>query len=334
MAKEPTFEETLQELLNTEKAFQSKHLVSFSDLNSDNYKLLKNTWLEIRSERRLKVMEALEDLMEEETIYSFSDVARIALEDIQPKVRSSAIRLLYEEENLKLIPVFIRMMNKDPDAEVRATAAGALGYFVYLGAMEEIPEDQAIRVVDSLVVKMNGDDQPLVRRRALESMGFATRTDVNALIRNSYLTQDPEWVASAIFAMGRSGLADWEKFILNELTNPEPDVQLEAIRAAGELNLESARIPLMKLWASADNLEDEIRFSILTSLGSIGGEGVRELLRQVLEDSTSEDEMEIIEDALEDLDFLEDDQRPLLINFEGLEINDNDATGQKDEDDE
>lgn len=324
---EPTFEDAMKELLDLSKPYEPKFLRQFSDVSSDQLKALKLAWPDSKPERRIKLMEGLEEILELDTRYSFLDLARFALEDINPKVRTSALRLLYEEEDLKLIPVFIRLMKKDPEPEVRATAASTLGFFVYLGMMEEIPEDQAIRVVDALVVKMNGDDLPLVRRRALESMGFATRPDVNALVRDAYLSRDKEWMASALFAMGRSGVPTWEKIILEELTNPEPDIQLEAVRAAGEMYLESARLPLMNLLAAPELLDDEVRLSAMLALGSIGGEGVRELLKEALEECEDEEEIEIIESALENLDFTEEAERPLLFNFEDLEIDDDDESG-------
>jgi HEAT repeat protein len=318
--QEPGFDEILKALLDAGKSYEPRSLEKLSDLLPEQLKALKQAWPEIKPERRIALMEGLEEIMELETRYSFVDIARFALDDLHPKVRISALRLLYEEEDIKLISVIIRMMNKDPDAEVRATAAGTLGFFVYMGVMEEISEEQATRVVDALVVKMNGEDLPLVRRRALESMGFASRVDVNILIRNAYLSHDHEWMSSAIFAMGRSGIALWEKFILAELTNPEPDVQLEAVRSAGEMYLESARQPLLDLMENSEQVDDDIRLAAITALGRIGGEGVREALLAALEICEDEDENEIIEEALSDLDFEEGNDRSLLLNFEDLEM--------------
>jgi HEAT repeat protein len=317
---EPTFETILHEIQDLSKPYEPRSLEKFSDLTPEQFKVLKEAWPNLKPERRIALMEGLEEIMEFETRYFFVDIARFALEDLNPKVRTSALRILYEEDDHKFIPIFIRMMNKDPEPEVRATAASTLGYFVYLGELEEIPEELLTRVLDALVVKMNGDDLPLVRRRALESMGFASRSDVNALVRNAYQSKDKEWMASALFAMGRSGIPTWEKFILAELTNPEPDIQLEAVRSAGEMSLEAAREPLFKLLDNSDILDDEVRLSIMISLSSIGGEGVREVLEEALNNSEDEEESEILESVLEDLDYTDEIERPLLFNFEELEI--------------
>jgi HEAT repeat protein len=326
---EPTFETILHEIQDLSKPYEPHSLEKLSDLTPEQFKVLKEAWPGLKPDRRIAIMEGLEEIMEVETRYYFVDIARFALEDLNPKVRTSALRILYEEDDHKFIPIFIRMMNKDPEPEVRATAASTLGYFVYLGELEEIPEELVTRVLDALVVKMNGDDLPLVRRRALESMGFSSRSDVNALIRIAYQSKDKEWIASALFAMGRSGISAWEKFVLEELDNPEPDIQLEAVRSAGEMSLEAAREPLFKLLENSDILDDDVRLAIMISLSLIGGEGVRELLETALENSEDEEEIEILESALEDLDFTDELERPLLFNFDELAI-DPENTDQQD----
>lgn len=333
--KQATFEDALQALLDNNTPFSPRYLDKFSDLSPEQISALKKIWPDVKPERRISLLEDLEDLMDVETLVSFTGVARIALEDLNPKVRTSAIRLLWEESDPRLISVFIRMMNKDPDAGVRATAAASLGYFVYQGMMEELDDETTTRVVDALVVKMNGDDQPLVRRRALEAMGYAVRPDVNALIRNSYATRDREWMASALFAMGRSGSEIWNEMVLAELMNPDVDVQLEAVRAAGELAIADARRPLMNLLQNNEELDDEVRLAALVSLGSIGGEGVRELLMEALDEAEEdEEEAEIIESALDELNFIEETGGNLMFDFADQELQlDDEFLSPDDEDD-
>ncbi len=139
-------------------------------------------------------------------------VRALRLTDPDAEVRTRAICLLDEFEDIKLISSFIKILKDDTDVETRAEAATALGKFVELGELEEIPEQARRQVEDALLEKANSEDQLLVRRNALEALGFSSRPEVITLIESSFRRQNPEWQASALFAMGRSFDERWEEF--------------------------------------------------------------------------------------------------------------------------
>ncbi len=68
-------------------------------------KQLKKSWPEVSTRRKHTLLEDLEDLAEADTLTSFDDLARTLLDDPDPEVRTRAIRLLWECEDVKLIPV-------------------------------------------------------------------------------------------------------------------------------------------------------------------------------------------------------------------------------------
>jgi len=89
------------------------------------------------------------------------------------------------------------------------------------------------------------------------------------------------------------------------LRHTQTSVQAEAVRAAGELALDAARRPLLQMLE--DELQDsEVRLAIYWSLSKIGGEDVRETLEDRLEESEDEEEIDILEDSLDNLDFTEE----------------------------
>jgi HEAT repeat protein len=299
------FKQVVAELLDASKPFSPTYLHRFSDIDPADLAALRIEWPQVNPERRVHLLEDLEDLADTDTLVSFDDLARFALGDTDGRVRAAAIRLLWETNDEKLIPIFINMMKTDPDEMVRAGAAGALGLFVFLGELEEIEKKNYQKVHDNLLAVYRGQDKPIVRRRAVEALGYSGNEEVPAIIEESYASPDKDWQASALFAMGRSADERWEGHILAKLNSSEPDVQLEAVRAAGELELEKARKPILDLLKRAKTLDVDLRGAAVWSLSQIGGEGVREKLEKMAETAEDEDESYFIDEALDNLDFKE-----------------------------
>jgi HEAT repeat protein len=299
------FKQVIADLLDNNRPFSPTHLHRFSDIDPADLASLRIAWPQAEVQRRVSLMEDLEDLADSDTLVSFDDLARFALEDSDPRVRAVAIRLLWETDDPKLIPVFIKMMKTDPDEVVRAGAAGGLGLFVYLGELEEINADQLERVENSLLAVYHGNDKPIVRRRALEALGYSSRDEVTELIQLAFKSNDKDWQASSLFAMGRSADESWSELILSKLDDPDLEVRLEAVRAAGELELTEARLPLIEMISDSEVLDVDLRAAAVWALSQIGGDGVRAALEKLSESIDDDDEAFFIEEALDNLDFKE-----------------------------
>ena len=241
---------------------------------------------------------------------SFDDLARSLLKDDDPQVRVRAINLLWECSDPKLVPLYFSILDNDPDLDSRATAASILGQYISLGELDKIPSELLHAIEENLLSILKDDTPDLIKRRALEALGASTRRDVDSLIETSYHQKSTDWIVSAIHAMGRSSDERWEKFVLAHLFDQEQEIKSEAINAAGKLELESARTPLLDLLE--DEEEEEIRKEIIWSLSCIGGEDVRSRLEELL-DLADEDEIDFLEEAVENLLFTEElDQFSLL----------------------
>ncbi|MDO8971082.1 MAG: HEAT repeat domain-containing protein [Saprospiraceae bacterium] len=300
------FSQILDSLLEVKLSFPAMYLHRFSDLSGNDLAQFKNVWAKVTIDRRLSILVDLEEAAEADTMVSFDEVAKIALIDSDARVRASALKLLWESEDNRLIPTFISMLEKDDDAAVRASAAAALSLFVFKGELEEIPAVMLKKVEESLLKVLKSDQPPLVCRRALESLGYSGREEVPALLKEAYQSPDGEWQASALFAMGRSADIRWEKMVIDRLDALETEVKLEAIRAAGQLELESARHILIEMLDNYQELEEEIRMATAWSLSQIGGNNVREVLEKLIENVEDEDEADYFDLALENLQFTQD----------------------------
>jgi HEAT repeat protein len=219
-------------------------------------------------------------------------------------VRTRAIRLLDETTDVKLVPIFIKMLTTDEDVETRAEAATALGKYVQLGELEEIPAQTQRKVEDALLERANSEDQLQVRRNALESLGFASRPEVVTLIESAARRENPDWQASALFAMGRSFDERWEEQVLLHLDDVNSVVRLAAIEAAGELRLASASMALLKVLEDED--DDDLSSAAIWSLSQIGGEDARLYIENLLDLAEDDEDAEFLQEALDNLEFTDE----------------------------
>jgi len=115
--------------------------------------------------------------------------------------------------------------------------------------------------------------------------------------------------------------------VLSKLHAPDEDIRSEAIHAAGELELASARSILL------DSLEDEedleLRRELIWALSKIGGEGVRNRLEEILEAEEDDEEADFIEEAMDTLSFTED-----MAQFDLFDLNPDTELREADLDDE
>jgi len=299
MDKNSSIHQVIAALLDLEKVFPPKLLYALSDLDPEELRVLKVAWKTIPLVRRQALLEDLAELASHDTLLMFEEVGKIGLYDDEDAVIVRAIDLLFDCEDHRLPAKYISLLiSKDHDELVHAAAANALGPFVYFGELEDIPEELLERVTAALLIATRNDPSDLVRRRALESLGYSGNEVVPALIRQAAARDDMLWLESALFAMGRSADEVWKPYVLENLTHEEQTVQMQAIHAAGELSLDEARPTLAKL-LKQPHQDSEIRKEAIWALGEIGGDAVIELLETVLERAEDDEETTLIEEAID-----------------------------------
>lgn len=309
-----SFQKVIAEIAEGGEEISRASLQQFSDIDPASLKALQQAWPSIPAARKRKLLEGLEALADEDTLVSFEDFARSLLADPDAEVRMRAIRLLDECDDQRLMTSFIRMMTDDQDAETRSQAATALGRFVELGELEEIPQESRRQLEDALLEKANGEDQVLVRRSALEALGYSSRPEVITLIESAFRRENPDWQASALFAMGRSYDERWEDAVLSRLTDVNPLIRLAAVEAAGELRLASARTLLFQVLEEEE--EENITSAAIWSLSQVGGEDVRLYIENLLDVAEDEEDVKFLEDALENVEFTDELNRFDLLSIE------------------
>ena len=314
------FKRLVAALLNDQEPFLPRFLHRFSDLSSEDSQSLAQAWPKITLQRRISLMEDLEELNQADDLLSFEEVCQLAIKDPNPLVRLSAVKILHEYELTQFIPNFIQIAQQDPDVHVRAAAAAALGAFIYLGEVDKLHSSRLQRVEEALLVILHGQDESQVRQRALESLGFSSRAEMLPAIELAYTDPNPEWLIAALNAMGRSADRKWKSKVAAMLDHPHPLVRAEAASAAGELEIKTAVPRLLKMLHDTDL---DVRMAAIWALSQLGGKGVRKALEKRLESTDDEDETSLLENALDNLDFTDDLGTISLLNIS--------ETGEEDE---
>ncbi len=232
------------------------------------------------------------------------------LDDSDAEVRGEAIACLWLDPDPRWIDVLMRKVDSDVHADVRAHAISALGRYVYEGeiAMDDgwdspevsINADAYARVTDFLFGIAQDPEEALeTRRYAIEALAFRTGDDkVLDLIEWAYQHKDRRMKVSAIFAMARNGDARWTDVILRELHSADPEIQHEAIHAAGELSLFEAADALMELIRDK-GLPKSLRLLAIYSLGGTGADSAYPFLERLAR-SRDRDVRQVAQDAIEE----------------------------------
>jgi HEAT repeat protein len=265
----------------------------------------------------------LKRLVESEDVFGDNQSIFLAyLSDLDPEVRSLAIQGLWDYPDPDLIDLLIDIAKRDPDQPVRHRAIAVLGRYVYEGEMadydfdwgeleavirkDELPEESYRRVVAFLLDIARDQSAPLdTRRLSIEALGFSSEPEIVELVEQAYHEPSVEMKAGALFAMGRSGLERWDAYILANLDSPAPQVQLEAVRAAGELFLDEAAPVLLSL---ADSATDQnLRYEAIWALGHMKSPDVWQFLDDISQDPTEDEEIrQIAEAALDEYEMLQE----------------------------
>jgi HEAT repeat protein len=244
--------------------------------------------------------------MEADTLLSCDDFARFALDDEDANVRSRAISLLWECEDPKLAGRFAEMLSNDPSDIVRAAAASALGKFVLMGELEEISRKVFSETIDLLLQVYTSELSERVRQEILRSLSYSGQRDITIMIQEAFLSDKKDWKIAALESMGRSADNRWKDHVISTLDHSDEDYQYEAIRAAGELELKPARLSLLEMLMEDEIANSDLRFQVIWALSKIGGESVYETLQELLDNAEDDDEIDVLELALENLEFTDD----------------------------
>lgn len=289
----------LEDLKEPGRSVTESRLTQLSNLEGEALNRLAESWAEIPVDRRLKLLQRLFELTEDNVQFDFDAVFQQALQDAEPAIRVEGIAGLWESDDPRLADRFAEILVNDDAAQVRASAASALGKFILMGELGELAEQVSEQYRTLLIRNFEDPAQPLeVRGAALESLGSSTAPEIADLIAGAHASREPRLRRSALYAMGRHLDPRWIPILLNELENEDPQIRQEAVLAIGEMEDRRTVPEVVRLTRDEDSM---VRLAAIDALAQIGGAQARRALQAL---STSEDEAirDGAEEALEALD--------------------------------
>ena len=191
----------------------------------------------------------------------------------------------------------------DEPEQLRARATISLGPVLEQADTDgfEDPDDVPItertfrNIQDSLEKLYRDTSTPKeVRRRSLEASVRAPQTWHQDSIRHAYSSGDKEWMLTAVFSM--RWVRGFDDQILLALKSGDPEIQYEAVNAAGNWELDAAWSHIVELLNDAHSPKP-LLLAAIGAVGSIRPAEAREILVD-LADSDDEEIAEAIAEAM------------------------------------
>jgi len=303
--KKNKFSDILSELRENNRELTYKEIQSFSDLSEENLEQFRQTWNMLSNKRKEMFFELLLVEFMSNTLMDFSEIALIGLNDEDPIIRRGSLKLLMDNRKSYFLDRLISISKQDPDTEVRLDAISTLGYFLIDTDTAERGKNKAEKVLKALESLMESPDK-LTRLRVMEDLAYVDHPSIIPLVYASLTSNNDTEIASGLRAVQNSLNRRWAANVIENLDHPNPDVQYEAIKAVGELQLKRARNRILSLLARFDQLDDDILDATILTASQLGGNQVKEMIEMIEEVFEDEEDMaELFEEAKSNLELVD-----------------------------
>jgi len=206
--------------------------------------------------------------------------------------------------NDELADELLSILEKESESEtIRSLAAISLGPVVEQSDIEGFEDPDDIPVIEETFERIRETLRKLymdagvpvkVRRRVLETSVRSPQKWHRDAVRAAYRSDEDDWKLTALFCMRY--IRGFDKQILESLESSDPDIEYEAVSAAGTWGLKGAWSHIVNLVTSEDT-EKNLLLAAIEAVPGIRPKETAEILDELL-DSDDEDIVDAVHEAL------------------------------------
>ncbi len=197
--------------------------------------------------------------------------------------------------------------NNNETDEIRSTAVIALGPALEMADIQGFDDEDDILISEKLFQSikrslyqlfMNEELSKDLRRRILEASVRATQNWHQDVLPKAYTSDDQDWQLTAVFCM--CYIRGFDDQILKSLESRHPDIQYQAVCAAGNWALEAAWPYIADIFKSAE-IDKELLFAAIEAVVNIRPEEASYVIGHLIDS----DDQDIVDAAFEALSMAE-----------------------------
>lgn len=300
--KRNLFAEAYRKIEAAAEALTENEAQVFSNIDESERKAFLTAWRRMNDASRSFLFHELRAAFERDELLDYTPLIRAGLDDPEADVRMGALSLIPAEVSKEFVEPLIELL-QDRSERIRLGAVRSLQRYIGERVLGSQPRhrrvEAAIKALEGCLPTAGGAFADTL----MEALATADSPRAEAMISRAIHSSNPESVAAALRAV-RTTLDDrWAENILSLLEERDPQVLIEAIRAASALRLEKAREPLLKMTLEFEVFGPEIFSELILALATIGGELPAKVIgfleEELVEDSDLEDVMNEAKDLLE-----------------------------------
>ena len=220
--------------------------------------------------------------------------------------------------------------NNDETDEIRSTAVIALGPALEMADIQGFDDEDDILISEKLFQSikrslhqlfMNEELSKDLRRRILEASIRATQDWHQDVVHNAYNSDDEAWQLTAVFCM--CYVRGFDDQILESLESKNPEIQYQAVYAAGNWELEAAWPYITDIFKLSE-IDRDLIFAGIDAVVNIRPEEASDVIGYLIDS----DDQDIVDAAFEALSMAE----AIMETEDDGEFDENGGFGEDDDD--